>query len=299
MPTLAVGRTAANAVQMRSILDSVPQLFWLLFGASRLVPINECSLLYPSAHQQHHPHPVPLTLNMSYKPLFPPLDGSVPPIPGFVDFQQKHNGDRPWILFPSGATVSSISFSQFADATHRVAHAFAPNMTRSNGEVVALIINCDTVLYVAMLAGLIRAGFVVRVYVTRAVEAGGSCACTHTQPFPMSPRNTVAAFVNMMEKTSCRRVISQSAFSPVVNEIKAQLEDNGTHILVHDLPRLHDIFPQLSDSAVQPVDPFPPAGKPHCMDDIVLYLHSSGSTGLPKPIPQRQETSVQWCSIRK
>lgn len=91
----------------------------------------------------------------------PPLDASLPPIPGFVDFQAKHNGDRPWTVFPPGASVPSISFLEFADATNRVAHVFRPDGTRANGEIVALIIHCDSVLYVAMLAGLIRAGYIV------------------------------------------------------------------------------------------------------------------------------------------
>lgn len=97
--------------------------------------------------------------------VFPPLDGSLPVIPGFVDFQAQYNDDKPWVVFPVGSPIESISYKQFADATHRMARALRPDGARANGEVVAVIIHCDSVLYLALLAGLIRAGFVVRVLV--------------------------------------------------------------------------------------------------------------------------------------
>lgn len=95
---------------------------------------------------------------------FPPLDGSLSVIPGFVDFQAQYNSDKPWVVFPIGSPIESISYKQFSDATHRMARAVRPDSTHANGEVVAVIIHCDTVLYLALLVGLIRAGFIVRVF---------------------------------------------------------------------------------------------------------------------------------------
>lgn len=109
---------------------------------------------------------------MSTAPLAPPLDGSVHVLPGFVDFHAEHNPERPWVLFPSpGDTgVISISYQEYADATHRIAHALRPLLpptgkpdAATDRQVVAVLINCDTILYSALLAGMVRAGFVVRV----------------------------------------------------------------------------------------------------------------------------------------
>ena len=96
-------------------------------------------------------------------PQLPPLDGSIPVLPGFLDFHAANNPHHPWALFPSvlGKDTQAISFSELADATHRVAHAMRPDREGVDGEVIALIIHCDTVLYVAVLIGIIRAGFVV------------------------------------------------------------------------------------------------------------------------------------------
>lgn len=91
----------------------------------------------------------------------PPLDGSIPVLPGFVDFHAKHNPHLPWAVYPSGLSRASISFREYADATHRVAHAFRPDKTHANGKVVAVIIHTDNVLYLAILAGLVRAGYTV------------------------------------------------------------------------------------------------------------------------------------------
>ncbi|EKM50739.1 uncharacterized protein PHACADRAFT_213634 [Phanerochaete carnosa HHB-10118-sp] len=57
-----------------------------------------------------------------------------------------------------------------------------------DNEVVVILVNCDSSLYLALLAGMMRAGVV---------------------PFPMSPRNSAPAIVNMLKRTSRRRIICQ------------------------------------------------------------------------------------------
>ncbi|EKM57056.1 uncharacterized protein PHACADRAFT_208208 [Phanerochaete carnosa HHB-10118-sp] len=215
---------------------------------------------------------------MSDCPAFPPLDGLIPVLPGFADFHAEHNADKPWVLWPSqeGSKPGSISFLQFANATHRIAHMLRPNRGGPEGEVVAILINCDSVLYLALIVGLVRAGFV---------------------PFPMSPRNGIPAILNMLEITSCHRIISQPEFAPLVSAVKTQLGEKQYGLGVDSLPGLLEIFPDLNKNGrVAPCTPYPRASKPHDMEDIVLYLHSSGSTGLPRAIPQRQINILHWCN---
>ena len=94
----------------------------------------------------------------------PPIDGSLSVLVGFTDFHAKHNPTSDWIkLTPDGDTPGmSLTFTELADATHRVARHFRPDGTRANGELVAIVIHCDTILYLALVIGLVRAGFVVR-----------------------------------------------------------------------------------------------------------------------------------------
>lgn len=114
----------------------------------------------------------------------------------------------------------------------------------------------------------------------------------------MSPRNSVPALISMLEKTSCHRIISQNAFTPLVSAVQTQLAAQSFALEQSDLPDIYQIFPELQIAAASPVAPFPKSSVPHNPDDIVLYIHSSGSTGLPKPVPQRHINTLQWCSAR-
>ena len=99
----------------------------------------------------------------SSKPLPPPLDGSIPVLPGFLDFHVKHNPARPWVLYPSpsGAGVVAVTFGEFSRATHRIAHRLRPHRSGTEGEVVGVLVQCDVILYITLLVGMTRAGLVV------------------------------------------------------------------------------------------------------------------------------------------
>ena len=95
-----------------------------------------------------------------------PLDGSLPTLPDLADFYAKYHYAAPWLMYPSkekGGKPETISYGEMAWASHRVAHIFRPRRDGPEREVVAVIINADTVLYSAVMLGLMRAGFVVRI----------------------------------------------------------------------------------------------------------------------------------------
>ena len=100
----------------------------------------------------------------SQTPVLPPLDGSISVLPGFCDFNATYNPDHAWVRYPSpsGSGFSTISFDQYFRATHRIARTFQSSERRV-GEVVGVIIHCDTILYSATVVGLVRAGLVVSV----------------------------------------------------------------------------------------------------------------------------------------
>lgn len=97
----------------------------------------------------------------------PPADGSLSVLPGFLDFHAEHNPNRPWVIFPSDSQASgtsSISFGEFAKATHRVAHHVRPGRQDSELQVVGIVAHTDAVLYMAVIVGLMRAGIVVSTF---------------------------------------------------------------------------------------------------------------------------------------
>lgn len=95
---------------------------------------------------------------------FPPLDGSITVLPGFADFQAAHNPSSPWVVFPSigdPTESTSVSFLELAKATHRMAHALRPGRTGDEGQVVAVLVHCDAILYLPLVIGMVRAGLKV------------------------------------------------------------------------------------------------------------------------------------------
>lgn len=97
-----------------------------------------------------------------------------------------------------------------------------------------------------------------------------------------------------MSKTSCSRVLSQKAFDHVLSDVRVELEKENLQLRVDDLPELHDIFPVLAGRKSDTMR-YPPSPEAVDMNDIALYIHSSGSSGPPKPIPQRHINMLHWC----
>ena len=117
----------------------------------------------------------------------------------------------------------------------------------------------------------------------------------------MSPRNSAPAVVNMLEKTSCHRVIVNSALAPLMDAVKAELSAKGSdyEVQVDELPDLYEMFPSLHPDKdgreISEVTPYPNVSAEFSLDEPALYLHSSGSTGFPKPIKQTHRTMLEWC----
>ena len=99
----------------------------------------------------------------------------------------------------------------------------------------------------------------------------------------MSPRNAAPAVTNLLERTGAHTIITQRAFFGLARVVRDALEAKGHKVEIRDVPELHDIFPSLQGRVCDVEAYISPA--PRSWDTIVYYLHSSGSTGLPKPIP--------------
>ncbi|KIP12189.1 hypothetical protein PHLGIDRAFT_371020 [Phlebiopsis gigantea 11061_1 CR5-6] len=206
----------------------------------------------------------------------PPLDGSLPTIPDVADYVASRSPDRPWFVFPSKddpKESAQISCAEMVEASHRIAHILRPGRKGPEREVIALLLNTDTVLYAAVLLGLLRAGFV---------------------PYPMSPRNSVQGVVHMLEATSCTRIMGQGSTSSLVYHAQAEMAAKGVDVRVDSLPGLENAFPAFCGQPKTELQPYPPAPAPVNMDDPSMYMHSSGSTGFPKSIHFTYRRVLEW-----
>ncbi|EKM50782.1 uncharacterized protein PHACADRAFT_264266 [Phanerochaete carnosa HHB-10118-sp] len=115
----------------------------------------------------------------------------------------------------------------------------------------------------------------------------------------MSPRNSAPAIVDMLKRTSCRKILGQASMHSLLTDVQSELENEKYALQVDSLPELEEIFPTLrGGGSTDLCESYPRSNEPFSMDDVVFYLHSSGSTGFPKPIPQRQADMLHTCSAR-
>jgi acyl-coenzyme A synthetase/AMP-(fatty) acid ligase len=85
----------------------------------------------------------------------------------------------------------------------------------------------------------------------------------------------------------------------LLDGVKVELEATtpSYELVIEEVPSLHDIFPKLGvETEHDPFTPFKTDYKPS-LDEIAMYLHSSGSTGFPKAIPQTHQTLLDWMSM--
>lgn len=112
----------------------------------------------------------------------------------------------------------------------------------------------------------------------------------------MSPWDSSAAAVNMLQKSGCRRLIAtRHSLGPLLDGIIVELPE----LRVEDPPPLAYAYPKLGkETDNSPFVPYPKAEGRPLKDEMLCYLHSPGSTGFPKPIPITNPTAVHWCMMR-
>lgn len=232
----------------------------------------------------------------SLMPTFAPLDGSLLFV-DLVNFHIANNGSHPLYVYandaPSGGTTD-ITFLEFGRAAHRVAHALRPARHGREGRVVMLIATIDMLLYHALVAGMLVSGLVVSDCLA---ERG--IHLTFIQPFLVSPRNSPAAIMNMIRKTRCSRIVTvHNTHQTLMNAIRR--EASSLELTIDEIPALSHAFPKLGrECASDPFVPYPSPTLPPDLDSTAVYLHSSGSTGFPKPIPFSHRTQIKWMSHSK
>lgn len=112
-------------------------------------------------------------------PVYPPMDGSIRPA-YLVDFHITHNPTLPAFVYSEApGSVVEVSFLEFGRAAHRAAHLLKEN----EGDVVALIANMDNLLYQTLVAGMMRAGLVVRLFCSSNPKSFTDSTCFAAIPY--------------------------------------------------------------------------------------------------------------------
>ncbi|KIK55529.1 hypothetical protein GYMLUDRAFT_837603 [Collybiopsis luxurians FD-317 M1] len=206
----------------------------------------------------------------------PPLT-QLTTLPQLLRFHYEHNAEQAIYVYAEDENpdlLLEMKYLEFVRASHRAAHILRPHRAGLDGQVVAIAALLDTFAYTALVAGLMEAGFI---------------------PLPISPRNTVAAVVNLLKKTGCRRLLAtQSTLQELIRNVQTELASSDYKAVIEEAPTLKDLYPKFgAETSEDPFEPYPfPSSYPHSGDTAVI-LHSSGSTGFPKPIPITYEALLK------
>ncbi|KAJ4474509.1 acetyl-CoA synthetase-like protein [Lentinula aciculospora] len=198
-----------------------------------------------------------------------------------LDFHYEHNSTCPIYVFArEEQEMTEISYLEFVRACHRLAHIVRPARVGPERAVVAIVALVDTLVYETIIAGVIKAGLI---------------------PILISPRNTPAAVVNLLQKSGAHRLLTtHSTLKDLIYGIKVELGyflRTGTNINIsfEEVPSLDELYPNLgAETAADPFQPYPVSPIPLLPQETAMYLHSSGSTGFPKAIPLSHNAMQVW-----
>jgi hypothetical protein len=81
-----------------------------------------------------------------------------------IDYYAEHHPDSSFTVFPGESAdhkPSHVSFLEFGRAAQRFAQAIYPDAPVEHREVVGLLINADSLMYLTAIAGIVRSGSTV------------------------------------------------------------------------------------------------------------------------------------------
>ncbi|TFK21458.1 acetyl-CoA synthetase-like protein [Coprinopsis marcescibilis] len=193
----------------------------------------------------------------------PPLDGSLHPAE-LYDWNSRNNPNHPLYVYANeDGTTTTILWPEAVDAIYhgvkriRRIMNWSPGLT--NPPIIAILSAADSITYTTMVTAIFRAGYIA---------------------FPLSPRNSPGAVAHLLNVLSVGHLLvgqepsMQSLASEALELMKIPVRPKTS-----PMPQFEDIFGQPK------VDPNDVAYEKGELDDTIIYLHSSGSTSYPKPVP--------------
>ncbi|KAG7091962.1 hypothetical protein E1B28_008351 [Marasmius oreades] len=215
----------------------------------------------------------------------PPMDGSMC-LTQIYDWQAHHSPRHRLFVFNNRVgNVRTILWKEAIAAIYTGARSLRAKLAKvlneKNGApIVAILTTTDTLTYFTMIMSVLRADCVV---------------------FPISPRNSAGAVAHLLGKVGADHVLVglEVAMQELLHEslklFKAKFESRK---LPSSSPvfSFEDLFrPDWEDAfTLQPNElPLTLVN----LHDTVLYLHSSGSTAFPKPIPVTNLRFLQFGQI--
>ncbi|KAL2785317.1 acetyl-CoA synthetase-like protein, partial [Aspergillus keveii] len=177
-------------------------------------------------------------------------------LPHIVDHYARVKPDAIYAEYPVSPTsyengYRPITFKAFANAINGIAHWLVDQLGHGNGEILAYL-GPNDLRYPALVLGAIKAGYCM---------------------FLTSPRNSVGAHTSLLERLECTKFLAPIPRPPPVAAI---LEASKVDLL--DVPSIDDLlakdYPHFELTKTYA----------EAATERLAVIHTSGSTGIPKPI---------------
>ncbi|KAJ6103833.1 NRPS-like enzyme [Penicillium sp. IBT 16267x] len=204
------------------------------------------------------------------------FDPSTQLIPNLVDHYAKIKPHALYAEYPVNPMsyedgYRQIAYKAFANAINGVAHwlteSLGPGKREPGNEEVLAYLGPNDLRYPALILGAVKAGFCM---------------------FLPSPRNSLAAHQALLKKLNCTTLLVPAPRPPFVTAIIDALP-----LKVVEVPSL--------DTLLATEHPFFKYSKtyPEAGNDRLVVLHTSGSTGIPKPITWTHESAVKHMHMQR
>ncbi|KAK4955159.1 putative secondary metabolism biosynthetic enzyme [Elasticomyces elasticus] len=178
-------------------------------------------------------------------------------VPHIIDELASSDPDGVWITVPRHQDLKQgwrdLTYGDLAKAINGMAEWLGRELVCVRGDVVAYV-GVNDMRYLVVLAALMKTGL---------------------KPLLLSPRNSPDGQTSLLAQTTCKAVLHTESVDFAIGVIRK----SGSQLPMRQIPSFDDLC-QLRNSSV-PVQDQSFEGE----DDVIMYLHSSGTTGLPKPIP--------------
>ncbi|KAI0821733.1 acetyl-CoA synthetase-like protein [Trametes gibbosa] len=193
-------------------------------------------------------------------------------LPELYAWHAKRNPHYPLFTYQDGDKNEFITHSAAARAMDRAARyvlfGLAPSQASAVGTAdpptVAIFANTDTITYFCTAVGVLKSG------------------CTL---FLVSTRNGALGVADMLQRTGATQILVSK--DPVIRGIAEQATSTlppDLKVALRDMPTFEDLFPMgdnVTNSAFEADVKIP---ETYEREAIAIILHSSGSTGHPKPV---------------
>ncbi|KAI7236964.1 acetyl-CoA synthetase-like protein [Hortaea werneckii] len=180
-----------------------------------------------------------------------------PILPTFVDSIAKQDPDTPWMNLPQSPDLKqgwyTLSFKDLADAVNGVARWAENVLGAGEGKTTIAYIGLNDARYAATFIGMMKAGY---------------------RTLLPSPRNSREGQAALFEAVQCSIVVHSEGIGSAVDSITA----HQPHISTYTIPSFEELRSLGEKNGIHSSR----CGRDE--NERPLILHTSGSTGFPKPI---------------